>query len=495
MQNLTEIVRENSSLDLSEADLDWLHVLVADWQILSDLAPADLILWVLREDGNFIAAAHCRPSTAATVHLDDIVGLYRPTSRCEALRAALEEKRVSVPSAPRWAGSYSVQETVVPVVRQGRAIAVLTAESNLGAATSFTNGDRWFYDSADLLMKMISTGDYPYEATPSSAFNGAPRVIDGLVRLDEEGVVLGISPNARSCFRRLGVSGHLLGTILVEQVTAKVSDGINTVDEALPLVLMGRAAWRTEVESAGATISLRALPLRISGERCGAIVLCRDVSEVRRIEREIMSKEATIREIHHRVKNNLATVSALIRLQSRRSDNPQVKAALAEAERRVSTISTVHEALSSSLEPDLEYTSVARTIVTNAALLASSKPGIETVLEGSFGRVDADCASTLSTVLAELVANAVEHGYPDGAGRIEVLVERGERSVRVTVRDFGPGIDLDRTGKGLGTQIVSSLVTAELRGQIQWLRREEGGTDAIFTAVVDRAARREGSEA
>ena len=490
MQTLSDIIKYSDCVPLSDADVDWLHVLVSDWQILADLAPADLILWLPQRDGRFIAASHCRPSTAATVHVEDILGLYLPASRCSQLAQVLKTGKPSEPREPRWAGSYSVRERSVPVVRDGRAIAAVTCESNVGAATMLASSDATFTQSADLLLAMIASGEYPYENTPTAAFNGAPRVVDGVIRIDEDAKVVAISPNARSCLRRIGVTGHLRGERLVERVSELVASQMNTVDEALPLVMMGRAAWRTELEIHGASLSLRALPLRRDGQRAGAIVLCRDVSEVRRIEREIMSKEATIREIHHRVKNNLATVSALIRLQARRSDNPSVKQALAEAERRVSTIATVHQALSATLEPELDYTSVARTIVTNAALLASSDKHIQVELKGDFGVVDAECASTLSTVLAELVANSVEHGYGAGHdGRIEVTAERQGPQARVRVIDHGVGMLDGLQGSGLGTQIVSSLVTAELRGSISWDPTPGGGTTATFVALVDRHAR------
>ena len=83
-------------------------------------------------------------------------------------------------------------------------------------------------------------------------------------------------------------------------------------------MVTGRAPWRTEVASRGASVSMRAIPLVEGGRRIGAILLLRDVSELRRRERELLTKDATIREIHHRVKNNLQTVAALLRLQSRR---------------------------------------------------------------------------------------------------------------------------------------------------------------------------------
>ena len=130
--------------------------------------------------------------------------------------------------------------------------------------------------------------------------------------------------------------GEILGTSLAELVTSVLHD-TSPVDEGLPLVLTGRQPWRTEVTSAGQVISMRAIPLSESGQRIGAIVLARDISELRRREQELMTKDATIREIHHRVKNNLQSVAALLRLQARRMPDAQGRAALEEAVRRVGT--------------------------------------------------------------------------------------------------------------------------------------------------------------
>ena len=114
------------------------------------------------------------------------------------------------------------------------------------------------------------------------------------------------------------------------------------------MVVSGWAAREAEVEAAGTTVRLRVIPLTPDGVRTAALVLCRDVTEVRRRERELVGKDATIREIHHRVKNNLQTVAALLRLQARRlpADETGAREALAEAERRIGSIAVVHETLS-----------------------------------------------------------------------------------------------------------------------------------------------------
>ena len=155
-----------------------------------------------------------------------------------------------------------------------------------------------------------------------------------MVRLDYDGVITYASPNAVSAIHRLGWPGEVMGGSMSEIVTSVLRDS-SPVDEGLPLVLTGRQPWRTEVGSRAAIVTMRAIPLTEAGQRFGALLLLRDVSELRRREQELLTKDATIREIHHRVKNNLQSVAALLRLQARRTDDEQARAALQEAERRV----------------------------------------------------------------------------------------------------------------------------------------------------------------
>jgi PAS domain-containing protein len=162
---------------------------------------------------------------------------------------------------------------------------------------------------------MVAHGQYPDFNSPTGSKRGAPRANDGLIRLDEDGDVIFASPNGISAFNRLGIKGELEDRSLAEAATMVMKDS-NNIDESLPLVLTGRAAWRCDIESEALTLSLRAIPLKADGRRVGALVLCRDVTELRRQERELITKDATIREIHHRVKNNLQTVLRAARCES-----------------------------------------------------------------------------------------------------------------------------------------------------------------------------------
>ena len=237
---------------------------------------------------------------------------------------------------------------------------------------------------------------------------------------------------------------------------------------------------------------MRAIPLTEAGQRFGALLLLRDVSELRRREQELLTKDATIREIHHRVKNNLQSVAALLRLQARRTDDVQARAALSEAERRVGTIALVHDTLSKGFDESVDFDDVADQGFRAVAEVAAYDKRIERVRTGdSFGRLRAEDATSLAMILSELVQNAIEHGFPDDhGGTVSVDVKRvpgvpGAPDVlTVKIADDGVGIRGERRpGSGLGTQIVQSLVQ-DLRGTIRWSPAEPHGTQVTFTAAL-----------
>ncbi len=478
MSTLSDLVSRYA--ELPAHDVEWLHLLVGDWQLISDLAFADLVLWLRAADGSFVAVAQARPSTGATVHYDDVVGSHAPEGLRPQLERALEQVAIQRSREPRWFGTYAVREEAVPVVRDGRAIAVMARQTNLGGVRTPSRLELNYVEAADDLVGMVSRGEFPAPNSPTGPRRGAPRVGDGLIRLNSEGEVLYASPNALSCFHRLGVLGSLVGESLAE-VTTELLEESSPVDESLPLVVTGRAPWRTDVEARGVCVSLRAVPLTEDGQRLGAVLMCRDVSELRRRERELITKDATIREIHHRVKNNLQTVAALLRLQARRMRSPEARAALDEAMRRVSTIALVHETLSQALDEAVDFDTLADRSLHLAADVASADHSVRTVRRGTFGMVPAEGATALALVLTELVTNAVEHGLAGQSGTVEITAERSGAHLHAVVADDGVGLDPEHGPfTGLGTQIVETLVRNELRGTITWEGREGGGTQVVL---------------
>jgi two-component sensor histidine kinase len=469
--------------DLGPEDLDWLHLLLADWQLVSDLSFADLVLGLpLRTGGaadptrsaGFVAAAHVRPSTGPTAHHDDMVATEVPRGRRPQLDRAYDEQRICRERDPDWPGDVPVREETIPVVRGGRALAVVSRHTTLAAARTPSRLELTYLRTADDLAVMISQGRYPVPGLDHQVLL-APRVGDGLLRLDERGIVTFASPNAVSAYRRLGLATDLVGTHLGD-VTAALSPRTAPVDEALSMVVSGWAHREAEVEAGGTTVRLRVVPLTPDGVRTAALVLCRDVTDVRRRERELVGKDATIREIHHRVKNNLQTVAALLRLQARRlpAGETSAREALREAERRIGSIAVVHETLSQQRSDSVDFDEVADRVVALTGEMSAAGP-VEVHREGSFGLLPPEVATPLALVLVELVQNAVEHGLRDRGGTVLVAVRRqpdrtgGGAVLAVDVADDGAGLPagFDTAAGGLGLQIVRTLVEGELGGTLR----------------------------
>jgi hypothetical protein len=356
---------------------------------------------------------------------------------------------------------------------------------------------------ADDLARMVAEGTFPF-AGEAAMLVRSPRVGDGLLRLGRAGRVTYASPNAQSAYRRLGLAADLIGAELAV-ITAGLCASDEPLDESLMVVAAGRAPRAAEVDGNGSVVQLRAIPLIVGGSRTGALILVRDVTELRRRERELMTKDATIREIHHRVKNNLQTVAALLRLQARRLRAPEARDALDEAVRRVGSIAVVHETLSHAPDEVVDFDDIADRVAMMAGEVSAPEVRVIPKITGSFGPLSAAVATPLAMVLTELLQNALQHGFPtpvkdsgpkdsvtkDGAaddgGLLEVTAVREAERLTVTVADNGVGLpegfDLDST-TSLGLQIVRTLVVSELGGRLRIAPRPDGGTEAVVDLPV-----------
>jgi two-component sensor histidine kinase len=316
------------------------------------------------------------------------------------------------------------------------------------------------------------------------------------VLVDEEGRVRYASPNATNALHRMGMYSQLEGRRLYD---------LGVEESAIEWALASALPVVEEVERRpDVVVLLHCIPLLAQGDVTGCLVLLRDVTDLRRLDRLLLSKDAAIREVHHRVKNNLQTISALLRLQARRLEPGSGRQALFEAERRVRSIAIVHEILSRDPSDQVPFDEIVSSLITMAEdSVVSSRP-VSFSVEGELGDVPADVATPLAVVLAELLQNAVEHAFlgsePDGpagvvspvspvapVGHVGVRLEADGNRLTVVVRDDGTGLpegfDIDRT-QSLGLSIVRDLVRSQLDGTIAMDDRHAGEPGRTGTTVV-----------
>jgi two-component sensor histidine kinase len=315
-----------------------------------------------------------------------------------------------------------------------------------------------FMRLAALLLERLQAGpiteiddDTPYSTTRLAG--------DGVIEVAEGGGVSYASPNAVNIMRLTGMEDPLAGG----PASALPGGAL-----AVTPVLGTGAARGITVDVRGRSLRYRTIALDGA-----ALVLVEDVTDVIRREQELRVKEATIREVHHRVKNNLQTIASLLRIQARRSASPQAAHALDEAVERVSSMAVVHEMLAESAEEQVDLSLAVRAVVdmVGKGLIA---PGADVTLtvEGETGFVPAPMATSLALVAVELVHNALEHGIGAAhSGSVTVTMSGGPVEVVLAVRDTGKGMPDGFTvsdSANLGLAIVRTLVEDDLRGTLSF---------------------------
>ncbi len=481
MATLSDLARRHTSL--GAAGRAHLRRLVGSWAPLADLGFSDLLVCVpvAAEGGEeVVVLGQIRPTTAPTLLAEDLIGSVVDRERLDGFRAAYDTGRIVEmeslvePDGPR------ATILAVPVHHEGRRIAVVLSYRRIRDSYASSELEQAYYEVFRRLARMIVDGSFPFP------FEGAiteetPRVGDGTMVLDRDSRVVYSSPNAISAIHRIGYKGRIVG----RKVEDLGFDG-DVVAGAYRL----RVPVIDEIQrSESVTILARILPLLEHAQVTGALVLVRDVSELRRRDRLLVSMDTTIREIHHRVKNNLQTVSSLLRIQGRRLESVEAKEAIEEAVRRIAAIAVVHERLAASGGDQVVFREVVQPIVEMARTTmvgSDSQIGIRLVGEGT--ALGASKASSLAVVVTELLQNAVEHGFPAGVGPGAITVELAASATELVVRvyDNGVGVDEDfdvAEHGGLGLTIIRTIITGELDGTLQIFpaRGKGGGTVAQVT--------------
>ena len=229
------------------------------------------------------------------------------------------------------------------------------------------------------------------------------------------------------------------------------------------------------------------------------VLLTRDVSDLKMLNRVVLNKESAVREVHHRVKNNLQTISSLLRLQARRSDQAEARSALLEAERRVRSIAVVHEVLSREPGEEVDFDEIVRSLVLLVEDTVLALHPVEIVVHGELGILPSDLATPLAVALAELLTNAVEHAFTafggpanDEVGVVTLSLARDGGDAVAEIRDNGRGLDEDFSldePTSLGLSIVRDLVRSQLHGTIEMRSvpyAQGGGTLARVVVPIER---------
>lgn len=459
--------------DIQEEDALLLQRISNGLDILADISHADLLLYV-KSNTHCMVLAQAQPTSVPPLHMESLVGRSFARDAVPLVHRALYHSRFVhgvrgqlVNGAPTIVETYPIRNS------RGSQIAVLCSEMNLLEYERRRKKNPILRHAISCLRRQVVLGQLEIpEQFSRIGENYATMVIDSSTR------ILYISTLAEQLYRKLGYTANLLGRRLFEldtneHVCFKAMERGRCLQQRIEEHNLVWVKWVIPLPAEPPRTALGRLFRRNHGSST-AIVLIQDITEEYKKEQALRVKSALIREIHHRVKNNLQTIAALLRMQARRTGSPEVLDMLKQSINRILSIALVHEFLShgDSIHGESSYISIREVIqrliseVTQGIL--DPVKNIRISIDGIDIHLPPQPATSCALVVNELLQNSVEHGFESkNEGNIRVTLREENDLLVIEVVDDGqglpPGFDVDRDGS-LGLQIVQTLVREDLKG-------------------------------
>ena len=356
-----------------------------------------------------------------------------------------------------------VYQNIVPVFNSGKeVIATIILEYTEEDGLNF-NSDLFNFTATKLIK------DIDVSRTQIPEF-----VKDGIVVFNKNGIVKYVNKVASGIYSSLGFSKNLVGEDFQNIVLTKT-----TMEEALS----HRENQNIEINISDMVLLVSYFTTVLSDDEINVVMVIRDITKEKNNEQEIILKSFVIKEIHHRVKNNLQTIASLLRIQKRRVDNPEVKKILDETINRILSIAITHEVLSQNGMDSLDIKTIIQLMYKNSFKNAIDKmKKIEFNITGDSFVISSDKATAVALVINELVQNAINYAFiGKNEGKIQVIIEKKTFYTKISVVDNGVGMDDSKVRENsLGLMIVKKIVSDKLNGSFN-LKSELGlGTRVEF---------------
>lgn len=464
----------------AESERLWLERLARQLPFLADVLAADAWLGVPLHDGDWGVLAEARPVRAPSFRPEPRAGERVETVErgvWDAIRSGSvtegDQGRV-VAGRPRYQLSFPIR---IGPRMAGVCVLERSLLDELGHAPERVARSRL------AIRRLVAT--LVARARLLDEVLEPPAPGDAVLIVSQAGVIRHAAPEVLPLARRFGFNAAEDGEPW--QVTLPARGELRTV--------AANGVWEDlEVTARQAVLSVRIVPLEPADDDVGAILLLRDVTAVRDRERELMVKDTIIREVHHRVKNNLQTIAALLRMQARRTSSAEARLVITDCIDRINSIALVHEYLSHEEVEAVDMKDLAYN------LLSALVQGVSSPLTAISARVilpkgrltlPSAPATSAALVMNELVQNTLKHAFKGRRrGRVDLVLSVEEGDMVVKVEDDGiglpPGFD-PRESQQLGWQIIRTLVTQDLRGTLSISSDGSGTRVLVRLPMQDRA--------
>lgn len=446
--------------DLSEEEIQVIEMMAGTLQPLANLEAADIFVDCPCKDKDAVVVAEAKPEEVPSAYKNSVVGML---AKEENEPAVARTFRLGVATkymkARTQENNYTIQ-SVEPIKYNSRVIGVLIREKRI-KEDGETSEEWGSYEAIETpLNHMINENEWLTES-----------IDEGLLLVDYKGRVSFRNLYARELFQNMGYVRDILGQKYKNICLTEWSDTPEGADRI------------KEVRCGNYYLRVRQIPLMNQNIRFAVII--RDITWNREQEKNLILKSVAVKELNHRVKNNLQTIASLLRLQARREEKEETRQVLYESISRILSISATHQLLSQSGEACVSLMEVLENVRRNAV-----QPFLRTDLSfnleitGDNLVVDSEIATSVALAVNELLQNCMKYAFKGRKeGHVWIRIEKGKVYSRLTVKDDGIGFDPEKIRSGsLGLNIVKTMVQDKLHGKFT-IRSGREGTEAEFDFI------------
>lgn len=456
--------------NLTSSDINELIKVSDMLPTISELVRADVFLDCITKDTTkAIVVAEAKPLYVKSSYMYSVVGkIALQENEPAALRTLNTGVSTRGLKAITQENKVVVQSTVPVKNKQDKVIAVLIIEQAVDDV--FKDGET-VKDS--ILSKSLEVFPEMFRYLGQNLNLITQNIDDSIIIFDRYGVAIYANPCAKRFYKTLGYRDDIVGMSFNNLVLDEIS---------FKEILMDNHSRTSEARTGNLDLEIKYSVMRQKGKVTGVNMIVKDITEVKEKEKELILKSVVIKEIHHRVKNNLQTIVSLLRLQSRRVDDEYLKKAFNESISRILSISVTHELLAQEGIDEVDIKLILKMISKNTLnYISTSEQNIEVKVSGDNFLVDSDKATSIALVVNELIQNSIEHGFENRKqGYIEIIINKGEIHSTISVKDDGKGFNAkDIKQNRLGLNIVEQIVKDKLEGDFI-IESTKEGTKIVF---------------
>lgn len=452
--------------NLNNEDINIIENIAKTIQFIADSTGSDVFIdCPTSHNDEAIVVAEAKPSNQVSLYKEKVVGKLAIRRNEPAVLRAIDIGMPGRNIKGITQEHIKVKQSVEPIRNnEDKVIAILIIEKDV---TENLDNDRKIEILAEANEELTSQITEKFEKDSYIAYY----INEAILIFDEDGILKFKNPGADLLYKKLGYNEDILGmsfsNLSVANLLFKDIISSNSIDVH-------------ELEIAGMCLQIKHIVQ--SSKALNLVVIIKDVTDMKQKEKELILKSVAIKEIHHRVKNNLQTIASLLRLQSRRIASEEFQNAVNESINRILSIAATHEILAKQGIDEVNIKEVINRI--RCSMVSFEKrdnTNFNINILGDDIRISSDKATSTALVINEIIQNSIKHAFQGRSeGEISVIIEQSNTYPTVSIIDNGIGFNVDKVSKNsLGLMIVRSLVHDKLEGNLNIYSNNEG-TKVVF---------------